>query len=132
MDPEFRELTTRERGLLEKLLIAAIHGRDELRTQLKHIKAKQIEDDGTLLLQCHGGIPAPGKYAPVAEGISKDADGSDIAVILHLGKGGFMSMLEIIKYDGSQIIKPPSAQDLALLLPESPGQKLSGNPGHTQ
>jgi hypothetical protein len=132
MDSEFRELTTRERDLLEKLLNAAIHGRDELHTQLKHIKAKEIIDDGTLRLQCNGGIPAPGKYAPVAEGISKDADGSDIAVILHLGKGGFMSMLEILKYGGSQIIKPPSAQDLVLLLPESPGQKLSGNPGHTQ
>jgi hypothetical protein len=132
MDSEFRELTTRERGLLEKLLSAAIYGEDELRTQLKHIKAKEIIDDGTLRLQCNGGIPAQGKYAPVAEGISKDADGSDIAVILHLGKGGFMSMLEIIKYDGSQIIKPPSAQDLFLLLPERPGQKLSGNTGHTQ
>lgn len=132
MDSEFRELTMRERGLLEKLLDAAIHGRDELRTQLNHVKAKQIEDDGTLRLQCEGGIPAPGKYAPVAEGVSKDADGSDIAVILHLGKGGFMSMLEIIKYNGSKIIKPPSAQDLALLMPESPGQRPSENVRHSQ
>jgi len=132
MDSEFRELTAREMGLLEKLLDAAIHGRDELRTQLKHIKAKEIIDDGTLDLQCNGGIPAPGKYAPVAEGIIKDADGADIAVMLHLGKGGFMSMLEIIKYNGSPIIKPPSAEELVLLMPESPGQKPSGSPGHTQ
>jgi|SRR6266700_2547868 len=123
MDSDFRELTTREKDLLEKLLTAAIHGRDELRTQLNHVKAKQIEEDGTLRLQCNGGIPAPGKYAPVAEGISKDADGSDIAVILHLGKGGFMSMLEIIKDIGSPIINPPSAHDLVLLMPENPGQK---------
>lgn len=129
MDSEFRELTMRERGLLEKLLDAAIHVRDELRTQLNHVKAKQIEEDGTLRLQCDGGIPARGKYAPVAEGTYKDADGADIAVILHLGKGGFMSMLEIIKYNGSRIIRPPSAQDLVLLMPESPGQKVSGNAG---
>src|SRR2546427_2775031 len=120
MDSEFRELTTRERGLLEKLLIAARHGRDELRTQMEHIKAKEIIDDGTLDLQCNGGIPAPSKYGPVADGIIKDADGADIGVMLHLDKGGFMSMLEIIKYDGSRIIKPPSAQDLMLLWPESP------------
>src|SRR5436190_7016668 len=132
MDSEFRELTTRERGLLEKLLDAAIHGRDELRTQLNHVKAKQIEDDGTLDLQCNGGIPAPGKYLPVAEGISKDADGADIAVMLHLGKGGFMSMLEVIKYNGSPIIKPRAAEDLVLLMPESPGQKQSGSPGDQQ
>jgi len=101
MDSEFRELTVRERGLLEKLLTSAIQGREELRTQLAHCKVKQIETDGTLDLQCEGGVPALGKYAPVAEAAYKDADGVDIALILHVGKSGFMSMLEIIKYNGS-------------------------------
>lgn len=123
MDSEFRELSTQEKELLEKLLNAAVHGREELRTQLNHVKAKQIEDDGTLLLESLGGTGAPGKYALVAEGMCKDADGADIAVILHLGKGGFMSILEIIRYDGSRIINPPSAQNLVLLMPESPGHK---------
>jgi hypothetical protein len=113
MDSEFRELNTREKGLLEMLLNAAPHGRDELRTQLDHIKAEQIEDDGTLRLQCQGGSPSI-YYTPVAEGVCKDADGADIAVILHLEKGGFMSMLEIIKYDGSMIMNPPSAENLAI------------------
>jgi hypothetical protein len=128
MDSEFRELSTREKDLVEKLLTAAIHGRDELRTQLSHCKAKQIVEDGTLQLQCQGGMPAPGKYAPVAEGTYKDSDGGDVAVMLHLGKGGFLSMLEIIKYNGSRIIKPPSAQDLMLLMPETPGKKVSEAP----
>ena len=123
MDSEFRELNTQEKGLLETLLGAATHGRDELRTQLNHVKAQQIEEDGTLRLQCNGGTGAPGKTAPVAEATYKDADGADVAVILHLGKGGFMSMLEIIRYDGSHIVNPPSAQNLVLLMPESPGQK---------
>jgi hypothetical protein len=125
METEFRELTTREKGLLEKLLETAIHGRDELRTQLNHIKAKQIADDGTLRLQCDGGTPAPGKFAPVSEALSKDSDGEDIAVILHLGKGGFMSMLEILKYNGSRIIEPPSAERIVLLWPEHPGERPS-------
>ena len=112
MDSEFRELSAREKGLVEKLVEAAGHERDQLRTQLNHLKGKQIEDDGTLLLQCLGG--EPGKYTPVAEGVYKDADGSDIAVLLHLGKDGFLSMLEIIKYVGSQIINPPSAENLVL------------------
>lgn len=123
MDSEVRELNTREKELLERLLVAATHGRDELRTQLNHVKAQQIEEDGTLRLQCNGGTGAPGKSAPVAEARYKDADGADIAVILHLGKGGFMSMLEILRYDGSQIINPPSAENLVLLMPESPGQR---------
>jgi uncharacterized protein DUF6984 len=123
MDSEFREVDTRERGLLEKLLEAATEGRDELRTQLSDVRAKQIEDDGTLILQCRGGIGAPGKYAPVADGIYKDADGADVGLILHLDKGGFMRMLEIIRYDGSRIVNPPSASDIGLLMPESPGEK---------
>ena len=113
MDSEFRELNTREKGLVERLLNAAPHSRDELRTQLNHIRAEQIDVDGTLRLQCLDGVPSK-YYTPVAEGVCKDADGADIDVILHLRKGGFMSMLEIIKYDGSQIINPPSAENLAL------------------
>jgi hypothetical protein len=132
MNSELRELNTREKDLLEKLLDAATHGRDELHTQLRHVKAKQIVDHGTLQLQSLGGRRATGKYAPVAEGVCKDADGSDIAVILHLGKGGFMSMLEIIKYDGSRVINPPSAENLVLLLPESPGQKPTQGAGQAQ
>ena len=114
MDSEFRELSIREKGLLEKLLNAATQGRDELRAQMSALTAKQIIEDGTLDLRCESGPSAPGKDAFVAEGICKDADGADIAVILHLGKGGFMSMLEIIKYDGSRIINPPSAENLVL------------------
>jgi hypothetical protein len=125
MNSEFRGLTRKERELLDKLVDGAIHSRDELRTQLSHVVAMQIEEDGTLRLRCEGGIPAPGKYAPVAEGVTKDADGSDIAVILHLGRSGFMSMLEIVKYNGSRIIKPPSASDLTLFLPESRGRNIS-------
>jgi hypothetical protein len=114
MESEFRELSIREKGLLEKLLNAATQGRDELRAQMSTLTAKQIIEDGTLDLRCESGPSAPGKDAFVAEGICKDADGADIAVILHLGKGGFMSMLEIIKYDGSRIINPPSAEHLAI------------------
>jgi len=123
MDSEFRELYAREQELLERLLDAATHGIDELRTQLSHIKAQQILEDGTLRLQCNGGTGTPGKSTPVAEASYKDADGADIAVILHLREGGFMKMLEIIRYDGSRIINPPSTKSLVLLMPESPGQK---------
>jgi hypothetical protein len=64
----------------------------------------------------------------VAEGICKDAAGSDIAIFLHLGKDGFMSMLEIMKYDGPPIINPPSARDLVLLMPEHGGRKPDDPP----
>lgn len=113
MDSEFRELSTREKGLVEKLLNAAPKGREELRSQLNYIKGEQIQGDGTLRLRCVGGTPST-YFTPVAEGVCKDTDAADIAVLLHMGKDGFLSMLEIIKYDGSQIINPPSAENLAI------------------
>ncbi len=116
MDSEFRPLNDRERGLLEKLLEANFPGRDELRAQMISVTGKQIGGDGTLSLQCASGPPAPTKYAVAMEGVCTDADGGMIAVMLHVDKDGFMRMLEILKYDGSVIINPPSAHDLAIPL----------------
>jgi hypothetical protein len=115
MDCDFRKLNDREMGLLERLLEDDFPGRDELRTQLPAITAKQIEPDGTLALRCHGGRPAQSKYRVANEAICEDSDGAMIAVVLHLNADGFMTMLEIIKYDGSAILRPPSGRDLQLL-----------------
>ena len=112
MDSEFRPLNDREMGLLEKLLEAPFPGSDELRAQMNSVTGKQIEDDGTLYLRCAAGPPAPTKYALVMEGVCTDADGGQIAVMLHVDRAGFMHMLEILKYDGSPIVRPPSASDL--------------------
>jgi hypothetical protein len=45
-----------------------------------------------------------------------------VSVMLHIDKAGYMNMLEIIKYDGSPILDPPSPDKLVLLLPEARGQ----------
>jgi len=131
MDSEFRQLDARERGLLNKLLEAEFPGRDELRSQLDSLTAKQIEDDGTLNLICNSGSPSPKNYGLAVEGICKDANGGNISILLHVNKDGFMHMLEILKMDGSPIINKPSAKELALRLPVKgdrvPG-KMSGLP----
>jgi hypothetical protein len=114
MDSEFRPLNDRERRLLEKLLEAEFPGRDELRAQMCSVTGKQIETDGTLYLRCASGPPARTRYALVMEGVCTDADGGMIAVMLHVDKDGRMAMLEILKYDGSVIINPPSASGLVL------------------
>ena len=123
MESEFRQLSDRERGLLEKLLGASFPGRDELRTQLSSVTAKQILEDGTLKLRCELGVPSPSKHGLAWEAMWKDADGGDGTVMLHLDRNGFMNMLEIIKYDSTPIINPPSARDLLFLLPEDRGQR---------
>ena len=122
MDSGFRQLDTRERGLLEKLLEAEFPGRDELRSQLGSVTAKQVLENGTLSLRCDSGLPSPSEYGRVIEGWCKDADGETIAVLLFT-KDGFMNMLEIVKDGDSPIINPPFARDLVLLLPEDPGRK---------
>jgi hypothetical protein len=118
MDSEFRPLDTRERGLLERLLGVPFPGRDELRAQLRSVSAQQVEQDGTLLLRCSASLPAPTKYRVAIEGVCTDADGATIGVLLHIDAEGRMSMLEVIKYDGSPIIKAPSGAELVPLLPE--------------
>jgi hypothetical protein len=124
MESEFRKLNERERELLEKLLDAEFAGRDEWRSQLDSMTCKQVIEDGTLILRCDAGLPLPTKYMKLGvEGMCKDADGGDIAVLLHADSNGFLRMLEILKYDGSPVINPPSARDLMILLPESPGRK---------
>jgi len=123
VDSEFRQLDAREKGLLEKLLEAEFPGRDELRTQLGSLTAKQLGEDGTLKLRCTAGSPSPSYYRLATEGWCKDADGMNICVLLHLNGEGFMSMLEMFKEDGSEIINPPSADNMMVLLPEHGGYK---------
>jgi uncharacterized protein DUF6984 len=124
MGLEFRRLNDRELGLLEKLLEVQFPGREELRTQLQSVVGKQIEEDGTLSLQCTSGSPSPTRHTLAAEGECKDGDGMIISVMLHVDKDGFMNMLEIYKYDMSPIIKPPSVDNLVLLPSKIKSQKV--------
>ena len=115
MDSVFRQLKAEERDLLEKLLEPEFEGRDELRSQLIGVVARELHEDGTLSLRCSSGSPAPGKHRLVAEGVCKDVDGMNIEVLLHVDKIGFMHMLEILKYGISPIIHAPTARDLVVL-----------------
>jgi hypothetical protein len=117
MDSTFRPLKPEERALIDRLLEPRFQGRDELRLQLLSVSAKLIIADGTLSLECGSGRPASTKYRVAMEAICTDADGVDICVMLHVNKEGFMHMLEIIKYDGSPIINPPTASSLVLIDP---------------
>src|SRR5580700_163999 len=87
MDSTFRPLKTHERELLERLLEPKFPGRDELRHQLKSVSAKQIFEDGTLVLQCDASPPAPVKCRVATEGECVDADGGRICVLLHVVNG---------------------------------------------
>ena len=116
MDSSFRPLTTYERAVLEKLLEPDFPGRDELRRQMSSVVAKELFDDGTLMLNCGPTSPAPVKCRVPTEGECPDVDGVTIHVLLHVVDGA-MAELEIFKDDSSKIRKPPSPHDLILFTP---------------
>jgi hypothetical protein len=117
----YRKIDDREVGLIRKLLDTKFPGRDDLLAQLDDLAVKQIEVDGTLRLECESGPSSISNYGPVSEGVYKDADGVDISVILHVGKTGFMNMLEILKVNCLPIINPPNAQGLVVSRSGCPG-----------
>jgi uncharacterized protein DUF6984 len=124
MESSFRPLTTYERELLEKLLEPEFPGRDELRQQLNSVTAKQTMEDGTLSLQCDSTHPAPVKCRVPVEAECPDADGGPISFFLHV-VDGFLNELDIVKYDGSKILRPPPPRDLVLIVWRfEPGAKL--------
>jgi hypothetical protein len=116
MDSDFRPLKADERALLEKLLDCEFPGRDELRRQLDYVAAQQVYDDRTLALRVTSGQPAAVKGRVPTEGKCPDVDGVMIDVLLHV-VNGMMDELEIFKEDGSDIVRPPTADALVLLPP---------------
>jgi hypothetical protein len=122
MTDELRELKKQEREILQALLEVEFPGLDQWRTQLDSMMVTQVSDDGTLILHPSGGLPLPTDYAKLGvEGMYKDADGGQVAILLHADGRGFLRMLEVLKYDGSPILNPPSARNIQVLPPESPG-----------
>ena len=113
MSTNFRPLTPAERAIIEKLFEAEFPGRDELRLQLKSAVAKQLLQDGTLELRCLEGPAAPVKFRLAVEGYMTDSDGVPIFVMLFADRG-YMSLLEIAKADGSQIIDMPTAATITV------------------
>jgi hypothetical protein len=80
------------------------------------VTAKQIDEDGSLALQCSSGRPAPVECRVPTEGECADADGTAIHVLLHVVNGK-INELEVFKDDLSRVQNPPGARDLVLFTP---------------
>ncbi len=113
MATSFRQLDASEMGLLEKLLAREFPGRDALRLQLSSVSARQIDENGSLELRTGENIEADIEIGCPTEGTCEDSDDGVIAVLLHV-KNGRMHLLEIFKEDGSEILRPPKAENLAV------------------
>jgi hypothetical protein len=122
MADDFRKLNEQEQRILEALLEVEFPGQDQWRTQLDSMAVKQVIEDGTLILRPGGGVPLPTHQTKLSvEGMYQDADGGEVAILLHADGKGFLRMLEILKYNGSPIQSPPRVGNIRVLPPENPG-----------
>jgi len=111
METGFRQLDANEMGLLERLLSREFPGRDTLRLQLSSVTGRQIDAEGSVELKTGEDVLAEVSCRCPTEGICKDIDGGQIAVLLHV-KSGKLHQLEILKEDGSELLRRPKPEDL--------------------
>ena len=109
IDSDFRPLTKAEHRVLVRLLVNDFPGRDELLCQLKYVSAKTTHPDGSLIIRCLGGPRAPVKFHLVVDAEAMDSDNWPISVML-FAFDGFLSRLDIVKSNGSDVIDPISPE----------------------
>jgi hypothetical protein len=110
-DTTFRNLSTNEKALLEKLLDHEFPGRDALRVPLASVTGRQTDKTGSLELNYDGDTLADTELGCPTEGTCPDNDGGVIALLLHV-KNGRVRLLEILREDGLEIMSPPRPESL--------------------
>lgn len=118
MSRAWRQLTDRERRLVEKLLSPEFPGCEALRSQLETARVSAIDADGSLQFRVSGPsaeveqrVPTEGYYFDAEDGGLRPA----VHVLLHVVDGR-LDELEVYKDDGSPIMVPLDILDLSQLL----------------
>ena len=122
----FREPTTNERALLERLLEANFPGRNELAGLLENVLVRTIDQDGGLELESQIEGKAPVVKGVPVEAEGKDEDGATIHMLLYVTHGR-PAELEFFREDAETIkrIPPPSGFELIVLPPIPSGGSAS-------
>jgi hypothetical protein len=109
----FRQPTDVERQIVEKLLTKEFKGRDDLIAQLSSALVTNLDNYGSLKFKVNGPVANVPVRVPV-EGLTKDSDGIEIFLLLHV-MGGYLDELEIYKGDLSAIKTVLSLEDIQVL-----------------
>ena len=120
----FREPSSSEREIINRLREARFPGRDELAKQLGNCLVRIIDEDGSLEFDIRADVKAPVSHRIPVEAMAQDVDGVMIHVLLHV-VGGKAKELEVYKDDSSCPIKMPPASEFQLLVLPPP-KPLSG------
>ena len=110
-EESFRPLTERERGLMAKLTERDFAGVSEIRKQLESCEARIIDAEGSLELKLGNLQKAKVRFRVPVELKSKDADGAEIHVLLHV-VDGLSKEIEIYKDTPSPILEWPGSWDI--------------------
>ena len=103
-DHTFRDLTTHEQGIIDRLLEKAFPGRDEICEQMKNCLVRTIDEDESLEFLVKSDVKAKVKRRIPVEAECQDTDGVLIHILIHVIDGK-VNELEIYKEDGSPIIE---------------------------
>jgi hypothetical protein len=116
-----RELQPSEVAMLHKLLEKPFQGRDELMAQVPGALVDDLGDPTThyaLAFTVKSSERAPPQMLMPVSAEIKDDDGTPIHVILHT-REGFLYTLEIVKLNGTPIIKPLAVDELHVVVTEN-------------
>jgi hypothetical protein len=102
----YRELTSYEGELIEKLLSASFLGADVLARQLKQSRVREIDENGSLGFAVSSIEKAPVKGRVPVEAEAKDRDGMGVHVELHV-LDGQLAELAFYREDSARIQEPP-------------------------
>ncbi len=111
-----RPMTVNERKLLSFLLDADFPGRDELRQQAATaMVSRDCSDCPTLELEADRTCPrATVKRTVPIEAEGRDYDGMAVQILLHV-VDGYLSELEVFRYDDKRIEAIPDPANLTLI-----------------
>jgi hypothetical protein len=114
----FRELTKRERGLLDRLLEPSFPGREQVTRQLETALTRPYDEHGCLEFQVISPAPIDQvKYPVPTEGEYEDVDGMTVHVLLHI-HGNQVGTLDIWREDGQPVKAWPDPGKVRVFAPE--------------
>ena len=109
MNKNFRDLTKKEKEILDFLLKDNFPGRDDLLKQLEFAKVRLIKEYsdnwGSLEFLVETNLTAKVQERIPVQATSYDIDGVPIQIFLHVVEGK-INELEVVKADNSPIINP--------------------------
>lgn len=108
-----RELTADERAALVALLDGNLPERDVLVDQLDGLRARQLDESGSLELRVRPEAPRISPTSVVVSAVTEDEAGTTVSVLLHV-VAGRLAELEVLREDG---MDGPSAIDPSRLTP---------------